>query len=305
VATIEREGETPRLQIVGDGTLVWDKKLGVPKSLTQAMTLALNSGGTRFTLPLELTVTLQSAKTAAERQADLASFMAEQARKKSDAASSARSASSQPLSPEGRPWSFGPEANEQLDKIVQVLMASSGAATREVESSLRDLKSLAPIEARRAEVAALIEPLLAARSPSTRRAAIEAAGQWGTPAQAARLLDIVQSTEGSEREAAILALGGCGGSAEAAAYLVKYLPVSSDERCVKESLIKMGPVAEEAVWEYVGYGSVHATACQILAAIGTERSLAKLKARPPEGDISRSSAVADAIRAIEARLGRK
>jgi S1-C subfamily serine protease len=80
LATVEREGNTPRLQIVGDGTLVWDKKLGAPKSLTQSMTLALNSDGTRITLPLELTVTLQHAHTDAEQSAQLAAQMAERAR---------------------------------------------------------------------------------------------------------------------------------------------------------------------------------------------------------------------------------
>jgi S1-C subfamily serine protease len=306
LATIEREGESPRLQVVGDGTLVWDKKLGVPKSLTQSMTLALNAGGTRVTMPLELTVTLQSARTDAERQADMAAHLAQQARKNA----AATSAASEPGQFGGPPSATSSQpavsVSEQLDNLVVALKTNDYSVVGPVYPALNLLKKLEPIDSRRGEVAALLLPMLSAKDELVRTAALDAIGRWGTQAQAARLLEIVQSAEGSERLTAMLALGGVGGSPEAAAYLVKYLPVTSDRRRVEESLIKMGAVAEEAASEYVGYGddSVHEAACRVLGAIGTDKSLAKLKSRRPERVSSRASAVADAIRAIEVRVGK-
>ncbi len=302
LATVERDGDTPRLQIVGDGSLVWDKKLGAPKSLTQSMTLALNSDGTRVTLPLELTVTLQNAHTDAEQSAQLAAQMTERARSQQGSAALPAAASSASPAAEG---AASGSVGKELDNLLVVLKTDDYSLSN-IYTALVMVRGLEPDAARRQEVAAVLEPILGAKDESVRTAAIEALEKWGTSASAAKLLEIVQSAEGHERRQAIAALGAVGGSAEAAQHLAKYLPVSGDRIQVEKALIKMGSVAEDAVWEYVGYGDdlVHGSACKVVGAVGTAKSLAKLKARPSDTRSIRQLAVTNAIRDIEARLAR-
>ena len=302
LATVERDGDTPRLQIVGDGTLVWDKKLGAPKSLTQSMTLALNADGTRVTLPLELTVTLQNAHTDAEQSAQLAAQMAERARSQQGSAALPAAASTASPAAEG---AASRSVGKELDNLLVVLKTDDYSLSN-IYTALVMVRGLEPDAARRQEVAAVLEPILGAKDESVRTAAIEALEKWGTPASAAKLLEVVQSAEGHERRQAIAALGAVGGSAEAAQHLAKYLPVSGDRLQVEKALIKMGSNAEEAAWEYVGYDDnvVHGSACKVVGAVGTAKSLAKLKARPSDARSIRQLAVTNAIRDIEARLAK-
>ena len=293
LTTIEREGESSRLKIVGDGTLVWDKKLGVPKSLKQSMTLALYVSGERLTLPLELEYSLKDALTKAEQDAALAAELAKQARER-DSATPAASLSSvtPPLS-----------VASQLDDLV-VVLKSKNPSVGDLTSALVLLGKLEPVESRRTEVAALIEPCLK-QSRGIQGFALTALEKWGTPANAAAILELLQSGDKTWRPSAIRVLGATGGNAESAAYLAKYLPVTGELPIIAPALKQMGTHAEQPVWEFLGYGnfSTHNSACQILAAVGTERSLAKLKALPAEKEEYRRKPVEDAIRAIEARIG--
>jgi len=295
LATIEKQGTAPQLKIVGDGTLTWDKKQGLPTKLKQSMTMALGQTGT--TAPVEFEFELQSAKT------DQQLTQEAEERKTQEAASSAAgngatTASSTPSAP-------APPPGKDLDSLIAAIKSPDQSFAK-MYSPLAELSFMDPVAARREEVAGLLEPLLVAKNDSVRNVAMNAVKKWGTQKNVPTLIKMLDLPSTSDRWAAMEALGAIGGNKEAAEAVARLMLDENDRLTAKRALEKMGPVAEDPVWPHVGAKDnlLHSYACQVLGKVGTAKSLAKLKRLSKNRDVGQRASVEIAIRDIEKRLGK-
>jgi hypothetical protein len=310
--TIEREGQTPRFQIVGDGTLVWDKKLSVPKSLSQSMTMAISADGNRMTAPMEYEVKLYAAQTLDEMREMLEKNKTEAEKKAAEpkkAAEQSAQASSSPTSaarPTSQPPAKRSDPVNELDRILLTLKGQDRTYGT-LYSPLRRLAAMEPVPSRREEVAQLLESILSSSDQNVRRAALDAICRWGTQTNVPTLLLLAGSSNHSDYRKAIEALGEIGGSVDAAKTLAGMLPDPTLGLYARRALQKMGPIAEDPVWEHATDKNklVALYACSVLEQIGTEKSLERLRSLPTNAAGSRGHIVEKAISAIEARVAMK
>jgi hypothetical protein len=285
LATIEREGQTPRFQIVGDGTLIWDKKLSLPKQLTQKMTLAMVVDGARITAPIDYDVKLFSARSTAEILAD-GKAKAEARRKSKD------------------PGDLPPDAT--LDETLAVLRASEPSQSGLAIPLIR-LASIEVEEARRDEVIAIVEPLLSAKDHSVRTYAARAIGKWGTAKCIPTLLKLAKTGDKNSRYSIVGVLGELSaGNSEVAEYLAYLLTQQSIRSQAGRSLREMGPVSIPFVLPLLTTTSddTFREACEVLQEVGDADCLTKLKALPKQPTDSRQERLDRTIAGIQRRLGR-
>lgn len=277
LSAIERSGETPLVQIAGSGKLIWAKKHGAPQSLKQSMNLVMGVDGARANIPIEFDFELKSVKTDAEVTRDLDKYRADQAVK--DA--------------------------KKLDSDIEALR-SPDLSYKQMYRPLTDLQFKEAVPARRDEVSGLIEPILLSQDQQVREAALHVLKKWGTAKNAASLIKFVDSTSTGEVDAAIEALAALGPNQEAAAAIAKKLPVQRHRFQTGQALIKMGKFAEEVVWPHLESKDreTRNQALQVLAEVGTAKSLDKLKALPGEKESTEKFLHENAIRNIERRVNR-
>jgi HEAT repeat protein len=193
---------------------------------------------------------------------------------------------------------------ETLEQAIEMLK-SGDASYSNAYPPLSKLRQWPVDSKRRNEVASLLDPLLTAENSTVRRAAQNAIQAWGTRANIPTLLKLLEWQEYGERVAGLEGLAAIGGKEAAEAIAEKMLD-KEIRLPAKRALEKMGPVAEEAVWQHVGAGdnSLHSYACQVLGKVGTSKSLVKLKALR-ERDSGRRASISIAIRDMEKRLVKK
>lgn len=292
--TIEREGQTPRLQIVGDGTLTWDKAQSVPKSLNQSMTMAISAGGNRVTAPMEFKLELYSAKTLNEMLRDgeklKSQLEAKQAADKADRAAAEKKELE--------------DAARKQEEIIAVLKANR-STKEETIANLQMLRDQENVDRNdRDEIAQILELYLTSREAEIRRAAIDTAEKFGKEINIATLIKLTRSTIRGEASMAIRALGDIGGSEEAARVLGLLLANKEQRSDALHALQKMGPLAEDPALAQVGAPDLltHCYACDVIEDVGGVKSLQKLKSLPKSSDTLRQAKIDTTISQIERRL---
>jgi S1-C subfamily serine protease len=269
LVSLEREGRTPRLKVVGEGTLVWDKRWRVLKSLKQSQTMVVGSGQAKFSIPLEWSLDLRGTQTFAE-------------------------------------WYKPDEEDLEDERRVEQALRSIQAAGKEpgqVVGPLQQLRGLFVVNARREQVGEVLEPLLASPDSAVRIAAMQAAERWGTRRNVPALLENLKQRGADDRRAAMTALRKLGGTNEAEA-VAKYLADLPDRAAAAAALSEMGPAAEDAAWQFARSEDqlLFNLVWQTLGAVGTHKTLLRSKLLPALGDEYRALLVKRAVDRIEARL---
>jgi hypothetical protein len=132
---------------------------------------------------------------------------------------------------------------------------------------------------RRAEVSALLDPLLKSDYHSDQSHAVQAVVKWGTPANVPNLISLLETDNEYVRHIAIMALGKIGGK-NAAAAVGKHLAERHDQPEAARALKEMGSAAEPIAWQLIETDDVtqNKYGCEILGAVGGSKSLVRLKA---------------------------
>jgi HEAT repeat protein len=164
-----------------------------------------------------------------------------------------------------------------LDQLVQDIRSSQGDWARCLPA-MHALAAMEPVEARREEVAGLLDPLLTDANPSIQRAAIRAVGVWGTKRNVPTLLELVKGQDMGVRWAVMDALGMLK-APEAVDLLAQRVPDMQDGMHAARALQRMGPMAEDAVIQLLGHQEflVRMKACNILEQIGGPKSVEALE----------------------------
>jgi HEAT repeat protein len=159
-----------------------------------------------------------------------------------------------------------------------------------------------PIDARRDEVAEVLDKLLAEKNYSARSSALRAAQTWGTQRNVPALIGLLRPSEpDSVRQRAVEILGRLGDErgARALAELVKD-PADRD-RAVR-ALRTIGRRAESAVIALLAHedAEVRVEACNVLAEIGGPKSAAALKEQlAKEADAGAKTAAKRAMEKVQ------
>ncbi len=170
-----------------------------------------------------------------------------------------------------------PLGSQDLGELIERIRTSQGDLGR-LLPALHRLANVPPDEARRDEVAGLLEPLLTDSNPSVAGAAMKAVAAWGTERNVPTLLECLESDNTGTRWDAMKALGELQ-APEAVEPLVRHVAVSSDAIHAARALQSMGPMAEDAVIGLLAHEEflVRMKACNILEEIGGPKSLAALE----------------------------
>ncbi|HUT95266.1 MAG TPA: HEAT repeat domain-containing protein [Thermoguttaceae bacterium] len=182
-----------------------------------------------------------------------------------------------PATVPSRPSGATPGGEGGLDQLLQTIRSSPGDWVRCLPA-LNALAGMQPVEARRAEVAAVIEPLITDPNPAIQRTAIQALGTWGTKQSVPALAKLLTGPDLGVRWTAMDALGKLK-SAEAVDLLAERVPDRQDGMHAVRALTQMGPVAEDAVIKLLGHGDflVRMKACNVLEQIGGPKSVEALE----------------------------
>lgn len=301
ISSMDPEGGTPSFQITGSGNITWDKKHGVPRLIKQTMTMAVQAGGARATVPMDLKIELTGVNTDAER--------IEKQRQK---AGSIPAPTSFPSSSAGKlpavpTLPTTPLPKDSLDEHLAALKGKSkDAPPGEVSLPLVHIAFMQPVPSRREEVAAAVDPFLLAKEEGVRRTALMAIAKWGTQKSIPTLLKALEAKDVTDRGAAIKALGEIGDNKMSAEAIAKRMSSKEDMLVAADALKLMGPFAEDAVWQHVGASDpqLHSNACRVLGSVGTQKSLTKLQALiKKETEIGHRLPMETAVRSIQRRLG--
>jgi len=253
MATAETVGGEPRIGLEGKGTLTFDRKLGCFTSGEFTQKIVARDDKTTTETPIRFSYRLM---TDAEKTA------------------LAKTADGSLLFP-GEPLS---EALQQqaLDDL------KSGAPVR-VSKALNLLQSKEPPAADkeptklRVEIAKALEDLLTGTEKTRHFSSAKALINWGTKGSIPTLIKNVDSPDTLPRIYAMEALGKMKAT-DAAEPISKRLAQTSDRDKARDALVAIGPKAEPAVLKLADHPEwqVRNEVCNILAAIGTEKSVAAL-----------------------------
>ncbi len=305
LATDETVDGKPALEQTGSGELTFDLGRGVPQALRMEYTIVIREPQVVVTVPVTVSAALldeeQARQLLAERQAPLspaearelieerqAAFAAARARQEEVLAAAA--AEPEPLSD---------------DEIDRALGDIAGRALGRPQAAAQRLAQSEPIDARREEVLAAVRPLMSDSSGFVAREAVKAVGVWGTDDDLPALIALLQDRNVFTRRAAIEALGNYAHPRAAEAVAQELVPMQSRGQA-GDALRAMGPVAEAAVLPLTDHRDwgVQLEALKVLAAVGTEASLEPLQeltVRPQNRLVERE--LRNTLTAIEARIG--
>ncbi len=154
----------------------------------------------------------------------------------------------------------------------------------------------------RAEIVQRLVALAGSEEGFMREAAIKALAVWGTPTQAAVVLDALQDRDLAVRQAAIEALAA-GRTARGAEALAELVATGREFSQASLALRGMGAVAEPAVLKLLEDRNLatRREACQLLKVIGTPHSLPTLNAAARGSDSLLALLAKEAIKAVTAR----
>jgi S1-C subfamily serine protease/HEAT repeat protein len=241
------DGE-PALQMIGDGTLTFDFKQGIPVEYRfQAKIVATAENAT-----VRIPITVTCKRLEGDERAKALVF---------------------PVMP---PTEMNPITGEEVDRLIVDLRSSdSGRRSRACDR----LRQAAPIDAKRDTVVQAAGPLLEVRDVFLRSAAIQVLGVWGNRQAADRLIDQLDGDRKDNRGELFDALGRFEPDERTINTMIVWL--AKDAGAASRVLRAMGPAAEDALIKVVeadGDFRVRNEACRVLGAIGTCKSLTPLEA---------------------------
>jgi HEAT repeat protein len=177
----------------------------------------------------------------------------------------------------------------------QVLVEFKGADKARRRLAAAWLETAKPEDARRAEVAGALDPLLTDADDGLQGAALKAAVIWAGPVNVPTLLKLVEDKQDRHRKLAMQVLGKLKDPAGATA-VAAWLPSAADRPDASRALKDMGPVATSAVTKYLDHadGDVRAEAKQILTSYNSKENLrlsqALTEIKSPDADVRRAGA---------------
>ncbi|MEP3482151.1 MAG: trypsin-like peptidase domain-containing protein [Fuerstiella sp.] len=245
----------PMTKITGEGTIVFDRKFALPKSMSYRQTYESNSSGESVKIPIAISYRMQDPSILKNRKAEIAKAAAEK-----KAAADAQAAKEAAMSPD-----------ERLDFYIAEIKAKRGKAI------FKKLSELEVDESRREEVSELLAPCLATRRPDGNQ--LLALGQWATPKTVGVMitkLDLMDGGDWPSGRTLVTALGRTKDE-RAIKPIVKKLAASHPwHDAVHKALINFGAKAEDDVLALLAVNPT-AEAVKVLGAIGTKKCMSVLK----------------------------
>jgi HEAT repeat protein len=171
-----------------------------------------------------------------------------------------------------------------------------------MNEALRTLSEAAPIDARRADVVKALEGLISENDLFMRIEATKAMGRWARADDVPKLIKLLDDKNVFVRMSAIESLG-LTNDERAAQALAAQMDDFETRLPATEALKSMGATAEKAVWPLLKHKNweTRISACQIIEAIGTDKSLDALAAVAQDENPLVVHLAADARRKIEER----
>lgn len=255
------------LSVRGSGSWTFDTKMGVPRKL-EFNSVATKAGKT---LSVRIRYELQGTQSEGQWESHLNDLAAQQLLVRPQPVASyapvpIRRANESP--------------NEKLERIVATLK-TDGIDHSQLATVLWELGRMTEVPQRREDVALAVDRHLAATDGTVRQAAVSALKGWATSANNKSLAAVVESGDSIARRDAMAILGGLGGSPEAANALMKV--VLAEKYTTRDeagnALRRMGTYAEDAALPVLSHPTPEARllACQILAEVGTAKSVTALR----------------------------
>ncbi len=281
LATEEKSGDAPVMEHMGSGQIKFDLKAGVPTSLDMNLTIRITNENVTVRIPTVVKAHLLDAAEAAKFDREQA---ATQDRLRAMVAEHAK-----------------PKAMDDagIDRALSDLKARDSF---KVTGAADQLAKAIPVEARRVQVAAALEPLLSDRDHWVPTSAAKALGVWGGKANVPALIAAANDHDVFLRGAAMEALGNIKDPRGAAVIAKQFLDHGSRQAAAK-ALRAMGPAAEPVVLPLLNDRdwSVQLDACKLLADIGTTASIKPLQNLPPNTNRLVEMEAEKAVKAIESR----
>ncbi len=269
--TNEKVGENPRLEMIGDGTIKFDRAAGVPKQLTFNVTLTDRPDkNTTVATPVKVTYQLLDGQ--------------------------AREAAMHPPAPvkvEPKPLEFGDQSNLVADLDTGDNFKKMNAANKLAGASSAG-------NSHRKEFARALEGLLSDKDGFVRQSGVRALAVWGDSESVTKLISQLNDESFAVRWAVYESLGTLH-DARAAAPIATWLPKESD--FAGKALKSIGNGAAPAVRPYLkdAEWTARLEACRILKEIGGGADISALKAASSDSNGIVSGAAKEAITAIEKR----
>lgn len=328
LATTEMVDGEPSLQQKGTGTIQFDTKSGMIRSLEGKLTLFANDPGVTVKIPVTISATLLSAQDMAKRveqQKQDAARLAQQYKESMEKAQQDLEKSNPELARTQKEFEAAAargnpdpaELKRLLDKMQMAAEKVTPLDAAGVDAALVKLKSgnrgkvmeaakaLAvspPVPQKRAEVAKALHSLVSDEDHFVKVEVVKALGQWGNAESVPLLIPLVDDENVFTQMAAMDALAKFKDERGAEA-IAKQLGDMQARHHARMALAAMGPMVEKYVLPFLKHKDwvTRVQACEILSEAGTEKSAAALKeaARDRNGLVQRKAE--DALRAIEAR----
>jgi hypothetical protein len=333
LATADLVDGEPALEQKGNGTIQFDTKTGLIRSLEEKLTIRMNDPGVTVKIPVSVSAKLLTAedlaKLAAQRKEE--AIKSAQQIKEATQKSRAELAKTNPdllsaqdaLEKASKSGADAAELQRLVDNVQKAAEAAVGGNVTKavddagVDAALAKLKqadrnkvmegektfAVSPvIPKRRAEVAKALGKLLSEPDHFVRTGALKALSQWGTADNVPALIALVDDENPFVAGGAMDALAAIKDERGAEA-IAKQLPDFKIQHQAKTALIAMGPISEKYVLpllknkEYIA----RSAACEVLAEVGTVKSIEPLKEAVMDRNFLVQQKAADALRAVEGR----
>jgi hypothetical protein len=274
--------------MTGDSQIAFDFKNGLPRTINFKATLTLARGNASHRLPLTVSYTLLEGK---DRERVLKPPSPPQTEPKPNA----------PPKPKEEP---GPrvESKPFTDADLEPILADlKGADRRKRKGALGRLPTAA-LGARRAEVAQALEPILAENDFFTRKACLQALGNWGTRDNVPAMLKFLDDPSPFIRWETMSALAKLQDE-RAIEPIAKHLVNFHDRGKASQALQTLGAQAEKTVVFYLKHNDwgVRLEACKILKLIGTRQSKAPLEEAARDSNGLVANEAKNAVQVVSAR----
>jgi hypothetical protein len=277
LVTDEKTGGRPRVEHVGQGQIMFDLRAGVPQSLAMEYTLTVRPENVDVRIPITVSARLLTKAEAEELD-----------QKKAERLKAAKAAAAEAAKPRAI-------SERALNAAIADLASDNHFKVR---AAARQLALAIPVDERRQEIVAALEPLLKHRGSFVPGAAARALGVWGTNESVPALVEMLEQGGTFQKSAAIEALSALNDE-RATEAILKHMPSMQNPSGAVKALQAAGPTVEKPMIELLDHHDwlVRIAACQVLAEVGTEASvkpLEELEAR------SKGTVADEANKALEA-----
>jgi len=310
------ENDPPLFLQKGSGTIVFDKKIGMPISLKYKSTVSSRTDdGSVLSVPCTLSYKLRAPKEVVKES--ILDGIAAAARHVGESLAKDSERKFGPKPQAGRPRrsvkSEPKSAPQRVDELIAIIKERTRESERRsqhgplLSQELRELAELAVVAKRQQLVGKIFLYYTKRSNVFEQRAAAEGLVKWATKKQVPGMIKLLtQDVKGIDwpvRKIIIRALARFP-SPQVSRAIASRLVYYTEDNEAKEALIGFGSAAEKAVSQMLDHKSEDArgSAAEILEEIGTRKSLSALKkALEEEPDHFTKTNIQDAIDAIRRR----